>query len=70
MRPGSSSLYLNVVGADTRPYFREIYKRVGAWLPQAENIEVPDSNHCILQMNPGAAAQHLADFFARHPIQD
>ena len=60
----------NVVGADTRPYFREIYKRVGAWLPQAENIEVPDSNHCILQMNPGAAAQHLADFFARHPIQD
>jgi len=61
---------LNVVGADTQPYFREIYKRVGAWLPQAENVEVPDSNHCILQMNPGAAAQHLADFFARHPIHD
>jgi 3-oxoadipate enol-lactonase len=59
---------LNIRGADTRPYFRDIYETVQTWLPQAENFVLPGANHCMLQMNPKGAAERLADFFLRHPI--
>jgi pimeloyl-ACP methyl ester carboxylesterase len=57
---------LNIVGVDTRPYFREAHKSIRSWLPQAENVELPDTNHCMLQMNPRGAAELLAGFFSRH----
>lgn len=60
---------LNMRGVSTQPYFQEIYETMKAWLPQAENVVIQDSNHCILQMNPKGAAEHLASFFARHPLQ-
>ena len=59
---------LNVRGADTRPYFREVYETVQEWLPQAESFVLPGANHCMLQMNPKGAADRLAEFFARHPM--
>jgi pimeloyl-ACP methyl ester carboxylesterase len=59
---------LNMVGVDTRPYFREAYETIRTWLPQAENFELPDANHCMLQMNPKGAAERLAGFFSRHPM--
>ncbi len=61
---------LNVVGVDTRPYFREAYETIRKWLPQAENFELPGANHCMLQMNPKGAAERLAGFFSRHRMQD
>jgi pimeloyl-ACP methyl ester carboxylesterase len=60
---------LNMTGVDTRAYFREIYETLQKWLPQAENVVLPDANHCVLQMNPAGAAERLAGFFERHPIQ-
>jgi pimeloyl-ACP methyl ester carboxylesterase len=60
---------LNMRGASTRPYFQEVYATVRTWLPQAENVELPDANHCMLQTNPKGAAERLASFFARHPLQ-
>jgi 3-oxoadipate enol-lactonase len=57
---------LNVVGVDTRPYFREAHETIREWIPQAENFELPNANHCMLQMNPRGAAERLADFFSRH----
>jgi len=60
---------LNMRGASTQPYFREIYETVRAWLPHAENVELPDANHCMLQMNPKGAAERLAGFFSRHRMQ-
>jgi pimeloyl-ACP methyl ester carboxylesterase len=59
---------LNVVGAKTQPYFREIHEAVRTWLPHAENVEVPNAPHCMLQMNPKGTAEYLVSFFARHPI--
>jgi pimeloyl-ACP methyl ester carboxylesterase len=59
----------NMRGVSTRSYFREIYETVQTWFPQAENVELPDANHCMLQMNPAGAATHLASFFSRHPLQ-
>ncbi len=60
---------LNLVGVGTRPYFREVYETVRTWLPQAENFELPDANHAMLQMNPKGAAERLAGFLARHPLR-
>ena len=59
---------LNLRGANTQRYFTQAYESIRAWIPQAENYVVPDASHCILQMNPGGAAERLADFFSRHPI--
>jgi pimeloyl-ACP methyl ester carboxylesterase len=60
---------LNVVGANTTAYFREIHETVRAWLPQAENLVLPGATHTMLQTQPQAIAGHLAAFFARHPLQ-
>jgi hypothetical protein len=59
---------LNLSGADTKPYFKEIHETVRAWLPTAEHAELADATHCILQTNPGGAAARLVSFFSRHPI--
>jgi pimeloyl-ACP methyl ester carboxylesterase len=59
---------LNMRGANTPPYFREIYETVQTWLPQAENFVLPNAPHAMLQSNPSGAADRLASFFARHPI--
>jgi pimeloyl-ACP methyl ester carboxylesterase len=61
---------LNVMGADTRPYFRDAYETLRKWLPQAENVVIPDAIHGIVETNPRAAAEQLAGFFARHPVPD
>ena len=60
---------LNMRGVSTQPYFQEIYEVVQAWFPQAENVELPNANHCMLQMNPAGAAERLASFFSRHTLQ-
>jgi pimeloyl-ACP methyl ester carboxylesterase len=59
---------LNMRGANTEPYFQEIYDMVRIWLPQAENFVLPDATHAMLQTNPRGAAERLASFFARHPL--
>jgi pimeloyl-ACP methyl ester carboxylesterase len=60
---------LNVVGAETTPYFREVYETIQAWLPQAENFVLPNATHAMLQTNPKGIAERLASFFARHRMQ-
>lgn len=60
---------LNMRGAHTRPYLQDVYETVQEWLPHAENVVLPDATHAMLQMNPKGAAEHLADFFSRHPLQ-
>jgi pimeloyl-ACP methyl ester carboxylesterase len=59
---------LNMTGDNTTAYFREIYETIQAWLPQAENVVLPNARHAIFQTNPRGAAERLADFFAKHPL--
>jgi pimeloyl-ACP methyl ester carboxylesterase len=40
-----------------------------ARVQHAENVELPDATHCMLQSNPKGAAELLADFFTRHPLR-
>jgi len=57
---------INMSGAGSKAYFREIYETIQTWLPNAENFIVPNSTHCMLQMNPKAVAERLASFYSKH----
>lgn len=59
---------LNMRGANTQPYFREIYETIQQWLSHAEHVILPNATHAMLQTNPKGAAERLADFFARNSI--
>lgn len=61
---------LNMRGATTKPYFREIHERVRQWLPHAENFVLPNATHCMLQTNPKGAAERLASFFSSHRLPE
>jgi pimeloyl-ACP methyl ester carboxylesterase len=60
---------LNVISSNPRSFMVDAHKTISTWIPHAENVELPDSWHCILEGQPEAAARLLADFFSRHPIQ-
>ena len=60
---------INMSGADSIPYFREVYATIQKWLPHAENFIVPNATHAMLQTNPKAVAERLASFFSKHPLQ-
>lgn len=60
---------LNVISSNPRPFMLDAYQTISKWFPHAENVELPDSYHCILEGNPSEAADLLAEFFTRHPIQ-
>jgi pimeloyl-ACP methyl ester carboxylesterase len=66
---GITQPVLNVVGANTRSYFREVHETLQTWLPHAENFELPDATHAMLQMNPKGAAQRLVSFFSLNRLQ-
>ena len=50
------------------PRFRERRDLLLAWLPNAEAFELPAATHLLHVQNPGAMANALAAFFARHPL--
>ena len=60
---------LNLRGANTKPYFKEIHETVRTWLPHAEHSELADATHAMLQTNPKGAAERLVSFFSRHRWQ-
>jgi pimeloyl-ACP methyl ester carboxylesterase len=60
---------LNLRGANTTSYFQEIHETLQTWLPQAESFVVPQATHAMLQTNPKATAEILANFFSRHRLQ-
>lgn len=61
---------LNVVSSNPRPFLLDAHHTISQMIPHAENVELPDSWHCILEGNPAGSAALLADFFSRHPIRD
>jgi pimeloyl-ACP methyl ester carboxylesterase len=59
---------LAVVGTETAPIFRESHELVKQWMPQAEELVVPQATHALQYMNPSAVAEGLARFLARHKL--
>jgi 3-oxoadipate enol-lactonase len=59
---------LSVVGTETAPIFRESHELVKQWMPQAEELVVPQATHALQYMNPSAVAEGLARFLARHTL--
>ncbi len=59
---------LNMVGANTTPFYQATHETLQQWIPHAESAVVPDTAHAVLGMNPKGAAGAMADFFARRPM--
>lgn len=59
---------LSVVGTETAPMFRESHALLTQWIPQAEELVVPQATHALQYMNPSAVAEGLARFLARHTL--
>ncbi len=58
---------LNLAGADSA--FKDVHPILQSWIPHAEPVVMPDTEHCIFEVEPRAAAEHLASFFSRHPLE-
>lgn len=59
---------VSVLGSETAPIFRETHELLQQWLPQSEELVIPQATHGLQQMNPSAVADGLARFFAKHPL--
>jgi len=59
---------LSVVGTETAPMFRESHDLIRQWLPQAEELVVPQATHALPYMNPSAVADGLARFLAKNTV--
>ena len=59
---------LAVVGTETAPVFSEGHAVLKQWIPQTEELVVPQTTHGLQMMNPRAVADGLARFFARHKL--
>lgn len=52
------------------PRFAETYRLLLDWMPNAEDIVLPDAAHFLQIENPAAMAEALTAFYARHPLVD
>jgi pimeloyl-ACP methyl ester carboxylesterase len=59
---------LSVVGTETAPMFHESHALIKQWMPQAEELVVPQATHALQYMNPSAVAEGLAHFLAKHTL--
>ena len=59
---------LAVVGTETAPIFRESHELLKQWIPEAEELVVPQATHALQYMNPSAVAEGLARSLARHTL--
>jgi pimeloyl-ACP methyl ester carboxylesterase len=59
---------LSVIGEASGPIFDEIHSLLKQWIPRLEELAVPQANHALQYMNPGAVADGLAEFFDGHHL--
>lgn len=59
---------VSVVGSETAPIFSETHTLLKQWLPQTEELVIPQATHGLQTMNPSAVADGLARFFAQHKL--
>jgi pimeloyl-ACP methyl ester carboxylesterase len=59
---------LVVTGVNSIAPFHERGRLLLDWLPNAGSFELPGAGHLLQVENPGALAEALMGFFARHPI--
>jgi len=57
---------VSVLGNESAPIFTESHELIMQWIPQAEELRIPEATHGLQMMNPGAVAEGLSRFFSRH----
>jgi pimeloyl-ACP methyl ester carboxylesterase len=60
---------LSVRGGGSWPGFAETHEALLAWLPRSEGLVVPEATHLLQMADPGAVAEGLAAFLARHQLR-
>jgi pimeloyl-ACP methyl ester carboxylesterase len=59
---------VSVIGSESAPVFTESHDLVMRWIPQTEELRIPEASHGLQMMNPGAVAKGLSRFFARQAV--
>jgi pimeloyl-ACP methyl ester carboxylesterase len=59
---------LSVVGEESIPACHEVHALLRQWIPHAEELAVPHTNHALPYMSPGPVSAGLARFLERHPL--
>lgn len=58
----------HVEGSDHGPLFDGVGELIHAWLPDAERTTVRGAGHAVALTHPGALAEAVIPFLARHPL--
>jgi pimeloyl-ACP methyl ester carboxylesterase len=61
---------LAVIGGESAPLFREGHELLKLRMPQSEPLTIPATAHLLQVENPGAIAEALSRFFAKHPLSE
>ena len=56
---------LQLRGAESDILSAGIFQRIGAMLPQCQNVEIPDAAHMVVEDNPDASAAAVIGFLAK-----
>jgi pimeloyl-ACP methyl ester carboxylesterase len=59
---------LAVIGQESGPMFDDGHKVIQQWIPHAEELRIPQTNHALQFMNPRAVAEGLAGFLERQKL--
>ena len=59
---------LNLSGARSASYFKDVHEALKTWIPHSEADLVPGSTHAMMNTHPRPTAERIAAFLARHPI--
>ena len=57
---------LAVAGAETGPPFKESHDLIRQWIPDAEELVIPETTHGFPIQNPSAVADGMVSFLASH----
>jgi pimeloyl-ACP methyl ester carboxylesterase len=59
---------LAVIGQDSGPMFDDGHKVLRQWIPHAEELRIPQTNHALQFMSPRVIAEGLAGFLGRQQL--
>ncbi len=59
---------LYIGGGESGSWFQEVREQMLEWLPQAEDVVIPDADHSLAITHPAQVAGAMRAFLQRHPL--
>lgn len=60
---------LHIGGGDSGPWFAEVRALILTWLPNADDVVIDGAEHSLVLTHTPQAAEALATFVRRHPLE-